>query len=921
MKKFTAMLILGAAMGLSLASCGSNNSQGGGTIPVQAISLNYTSYELEVGKTVQLVATVYPSNATMKEVAWSVTSGGKYASVDSTGLVSGLEAGSATVTATTIDGNKQAICNLTVKNSGGGGEIVHVESVTLNYTSKEIEVGQNFQLTATVLPSNATNKQVNWSVTSGSSNVSVSSTGLVTGLNAGKATITASSVDGNKQASCSVTVTESGGGGDTPVVPSVTTPKDKKSVSPAFQFTFTYNPATSNNESNEYRQLFSDLDPKFADIFQMELVLDMNFGGQDESKQYYGGEFGVGYDSILSIQEQWGDASGFWQYDPADATPSGAYSKGKLHLWFDINTTLTEYDQFYILFTYAAKSSFVAKLETINFYHSEGYSFESKKVDIGAKLITNTSSAGEVKIPLNKVGTNPFSHFDLNLSYTASESYTGGVVWVEGVYAEGLVLPNVPNNSVNIGKKMTPGAGEKTVADIRVYLPNYSAVDPTGYIKLVCNWAPASDITVNSATFYHLSGSAGPSPVIDLDDTFLSETQSPLEEKLTMDNIKIAMGNCIVSQGNNYLLKKAVTLMGSGEQTRIAYIGGSITEGDNMPSASDKITDLPGQAYSASWAYWSYKYISGKYGTGNNVKYLNAGMSGTGSDLGVARFDKDVLSHNPCMVFIEFAVNNGETALDKETYESMIRMALNHSSKPAVILAMSWTSYSGGAVENYMTQLAVKYGLPAISIHKGLNQFKSLIFNNNGGQDCFCSNDNLHPSINGHKLYAKLIGYGIKTIAERAEDSEASLPSVEYSDRYASMKLYQRGDSNITVTGFDTNSQTYVAPTLKSDQISGQGGWKLNGGTGTLSMTASAKAVFVLYCANQYDGSNGTIEVNVTGGHTASSSRQLPKDSKGQLGWGNVCVIVVLTENTAASCNISVSLTGTGQLIGIAVAD
>ena len=94
---------------------------------------------------------------------------------------------------------------------------VAVTGVSLNKTSTSIAAGQTEQLTATVAPSNATDQTVSWQ-TSNPSAATVSSTGLVTGVAAGTATITVTTTDGGKTATCTVTVT-SGGGDPTPVVP------------------------------------------------------------------------------------------------------------------------------------------------------------------------------------------------------------------------------------------------------------------------------------------------------------------------------------------------------------------------------------------------------------------------------------------------------------------------------------------------------------------------------------------------------------------------------------------------------------------------------------------------------------------------------------------------------------------------------
>jgi uncharacterized protein YjdB len=166
-------------------------------IQVTGVTLNQSTASVNVGATLQLTATVAPANATIKTLVWS-SSNTSRATVSANGLVTGVSAGSATITVTTNDGSFTASCAVTI------GASVAVSGVTLSIRSSAIEIGATLQLVATVSPANATNKLVTWS--SSSSSVSVSQDGLVTGLSGGTATITVTTQSGSKTATSTVLV-------------------------------------------------------------------------------------------------------------------------------------------------------------------------------------------------------------------------------------------------------------------------------------------------------------------------------------------------------------------------------------------------------------------------------------------------------------------------------------------------------------------------------------------------------------------------------------------------------------------------------------------------------------------------------------------------------------------------------------------
>lgn len=88
--------------------------QASGNIPVTGVGVSPSSDTLAVDDTLQLVATVYPINATNKEVTYSSSAEG-IATVDSDGLVTAVAEGTATITVTTTDGGKTDTCAITVE--------------------------------------------------------------------------------------------------------------------------------------------------------------------------------------------------------------------------------------------------------------------------------------------------------------------------------------------------------------------------------------------------------------------------------------------------------------------------------------------------------------------------------------------------------------------------------------------------------------------------------------------------------------------------------------------------------------------------------------------------------------------------------------------------------------------------------------
>ena len=176
---------------------------GNKTVLVKGVNLNVETLTLEVGNSQTLYEIVSPINATNKTVAWS-SNNTSVAKVDSYGAVTAIAAGTAIITVTTASRGLTDTCVVTVKNPLP----IVVTGITLNVETLTLEVGNTQTLTTTVLPDNATNKAVAWS-SDDPLVATVNSSGGVTAIAVGIATITATTNGGEFTDTCNVTVNPS----------------------------------------------------------------------------------------------------------------------------------------------------------------------------------------------------------------------------------------------------------------------------------------------------------------------------------------------------------------------------------------------------------------------------------------------------------------------------------------------------------------------------------------------------------------------------------------------------------------------------------------------------------------------------------------------------------------------------------------
>ncbi|MBQ7980486.1 MAG: SGNH/GDSL hydrolase family protein [Oscillospiraceae bacterium] len=332
------------------------------------------------------------------------------------------------------------------------------------------------------------------------------------------------------------------------------------------------------------------------------------------------------------------------------------------------------------------------------------------------------------------------------------------------------------------------------------------------------------------------------------------------EEQIHYDMVQ----RSFVQFGNTYRIESKLAQAARGEEMTVAYLGGSITEG-------------VGGGDDGCYAKLSYNYIAENYGTGDNVKYVNAGVSGTPSILGNLRVEKDVLVHNPDIVFLEFAVNDGGEQIYKESYESLVRTILGQENEPAVILLFTVTE-DGHTCQEHMKQIGEYYELPMISVPDAIQpEFEAgrMVWDD-------YSDDSSHPNAEGHKLVAEFISNWFEQLEMRdMVDAEYKMkPIGKFGSAYENAFLvevdYDNSDERITIG--ETGSFNLESKTIFDFE---KGAWVYSGeGTEPLKMNIKGNSFFLV--CRRYNGTDmGKFEVYINGAKATTI------DTNQADGWGD----------------------------------
>lgn len=354
----------------------------------------------------------------------------------------------------------------------------------------------------------------------------------------------------------------------------------------------------------------------------------------------------------------------------------------------------------------------------------------------------------------------------------------------------------------------------------------------------------------------------------------------PTEGMSEEEQRQLMIDNSLMSMGDTSRMVKVLQKAASGEEITIGYIGGSITEG--MTVGAEKC-----------WAKLTYEALCETY-PDTKINYVNAGLSGTPSVLGVVRAERDLYSeYTPDIVFVEFAVNDGGEQIYKDSYESLVRKLLEKENDPAVVLLFTVlkNEYS---CQPWMTMVGEHYNLPMISVGNAINpMFHAGLIK---WEDY--SDDESHPNLWGHELLKDFNMNYFNKVKEIADQETApEIPALPedtiYSDAYKGMKLLERDEMNAETEGL-READTIIA-TFNN-------GWTTRDADGSsVKITAEFRTLFLIFnCKNSDKYGNADVYIDGVKVKTLSSGRSG--------GWGNPEADIAWSGEKSASHEVEIKI-------------
>lgn len=319
------------------------------------------------------------------------------------------------------------------------------------------------------------------------------------------------------------------------------------------------------------------------------------------------------------------------------------------------------------------------------------------------------------------------------------------------------------------------------------------------------------------------------------------------DKSMTVDYYNEMVKRSLISSGNNLRMKKVLRKARLGENTTIVYLGGSITM---------QKKELADRGYADA----SFKFFKEKFAHEGKLTYVNSGMNGTSSMIGLMRLERDVLQYNPDIIFVEFSVNDSKDSIYREIFESMIVRLLESETEPVVVL-LFLQSEGGYSCQGHMQVIGDHYGLPMISVCDAIQP------EINAGRMKWVdyANDNIHPHMTGNDLITSFISHYYESVDREPEDDILRLPKEPfYGTAYKDMKLLDTGNfMPLSVGGFMSADTILEFPK----------GWARSIGTDNMPFQFKLcfKYLFILYKESR-EQTEGSIILSLDGEYVTTLS-------------------------------------------------
>lgn len=381
-----------------------------------------------------------------------------------------------------------------------------------------------------------------------------------------------------------------------------------------------------------------------------------------------------------------------------------------------------------------------------------------------------------------------------------------------------------------------------------------------------------------------------------LNDGFTApEPEDEFPVDFESDRYKEIIEKSLFYKGNNARIKRALAKARAGEQTTVAFIGGSITQGAGAVPIN-----------TACYAYRTFEgfcEIAGK-GVDENVQYIKAGVGGTPSEYGMLRYRRDILDEcvgeGPDLVVVEFAVNDEGDETKGECFDSLIRKIYDGPGNPAVIIEFAVFANDWN-LQDRLKPVGYAYEIPMVSaLDSVVEQFK---LKNSEGRVISKSQffyDMFHPTNNGHRIMAD----GLINLIKKADEADADDELVNLSKiapplggEFEQVELLDRQVNNcgaIIEQGDFTETDTILQYVERNLELGGSPqlphNWMYKGtekpGDKAFEMDVECSALLLIF-KDSADNKDGRAEVFVDGEYVLTANPRL-------VGWTHCDPVIIL---------------------------